>query len=264
MEANACRWCGTEIVDGAQKCSSCGARVAPLAGASENDATVEPAQSWAPPVVVGAPSAQTAARAAPIVSEVPQPPPGLTAAPTWTPPPTAARAGTHPLVWVMIALVAAVAAFATTRMMGGGPLTFPDSVLGQPKMTGPEIDAIVDTFEDTRIGGQTFRAAFYGSGTPTLMIVVADSSSLSNPEESWSGFGGGFASTSGTSVQLQGQETATIDGVNYICAPVTDMASTVCQWTDDRTTGYVLDYTVGDAKAGISRAQSVYEVVVTG
>jgi len=42
------------------------------------------------------------------------------------------------------------------------------------------------------------------------------------------------------------------------------MASTVCQWTDDRTTGYVLDYTVGDAKAGISRAQSVYEVVVTG
>jgi hypothetical protein len=330
VDNNACRWCGTEIVDGIDKCPSCGARVAPpraeaspngdgngdgngsghasepapvaatigttpvwASPAAESQAPVEAMQNWAPPVQIGAPAwaspaaatspAGSAAPAAPVSpaapsmeagaavepsppapADMPQPPLGPVVAPppSWTPVATAEKTRTSPLVYVAVAVVAAIAAFGAMRMLGGDLVTFPDTVLGQSKMTGPQVDTIVATLEDTQVAGQSFRAAFYGAGTPALMIVVADASSLADPEESWKGFGGGFASTSGTTVEQKAKQTADIDGVNYICAPVTNQQSTVCQWTDERTTGYVFDYTVGDPKAAITRTQSVYEVVV--
>jgi hypothetical protein len=129
---------------------------------------------------------------------------------------------------------------------------FPDQLAGQNHVTeGPSV-AIVDTVDQIVVMGHHFRAAAYGDGALSFIVLAVDASALPVPASALESFGTGFgAAGSGSSLDLKSEVSDVRAGVTYICAaiigPGSQIASgpapsTACIWADELTTGWVITY----------------------
>lgn len=129
---------------------------------------------------------------------------------------------------------------------------FPDRLAGQDHVTeGPSV-TIVDTIEQIVVMGHHFRAAAYGDGALSFLVLAVDASSLPVPASALESFGAGFGATSGGSgLDLESEVSDVRAGVTYICAAIIGPTGQVsvgpapasaCIWADESTTGWVITY----------------------
>jgi hypothetical protein len=239
-ETQRCQWCSAENPSGATFCSACGARLKPEPGTAipyaspagpEQAASVRPAPAEVVPT-----------------SRVPEhwpPPPGAEPAPRSRGPKIAVWSSVGVVVLLGLGLVG-------WRLTHHSLIGFPDQLAGQQHVTeGPSV-AIVDTIDQIVVMGHHFRAAAYGDGALSFLVLAVDASSLPVPASALESFGAGFgAAGGGSSLDLQSEVSDVRAGVTYICAaligPTSHIAagpapSSACIWADERTTGWVITY----------------------
>jgi hypothetical protein len=240
LETQRCQWCSAENPSAATFCSACGARLRP------GPATGIPA--------AGPVGLERVAGAGPVPAEVVT----TSAVPEhWPPPP-----GTEPAprsrgpkfaVWSSVGVVVLLGlGLVGWRLTHHSLIGFPDLLAGRQHVTeGPSV-AIVDTIDQIVVMGHHFRAAAYGDGALSFLVLAVDASSLPVPASALESFGAGFgAASSGSGLDLESEVSDVRAGVTYICAaiigPTSQIAagpapSSACIWADERTTGWVITY----------------------
>lgn len=137
------------------------------------------------------------------------------------------------VVLVTLAVVAGVFFF-----MNRGPgVELPTSFGGLTPVQNPQVDAALEMFRsEAQAEGASADMGIYGSaGVPSVALVWVADASVPNADAAFTEFAGGFNEGLGTGSLDEGlRTTQTIDGVDYLCAPVSGTpSSNVCMWEKD-------------------------------
>ena len=162
------------------------------------------------------------------------------------------------VVVVTLAVVAGVFFF-----MNRGPgVELPQSFGGLTQVHNPQVEAALETF---RSGADAQGAAadmgIYGSaGVPSVALVWVADASVPNADAAFTEFAGGFNEGLGTGMLDESQRTTeTIDGVQYLCAPVSGTpTSNVCMWERDDIFWILFDLSGSNMNATQDLAVAAY------
>jgi len=130
---------------------------------------------------------------------------------------------------VAIAVVLGVAAFVVLRRTG---THFPETLGGQPRNTSDPVHQLEDAVSQVRVGDMRMEVAVYGSDatSPAAMLIVIHDAPASladtSSEEFFHGLPSDLVSNGTSSADFSRAETATADGVDYLCVPIQASTST--------------------------------------
>jgi hypothetical protein len=138
-----------------------------------------------------------------------------------------------------MAIVLSLAAVAGVYffMHRGTSVQLPESFGGMTRIQNPQIESALDLFrsqaEDEGISADM---GIYGqAGTPSAALAWVADAGVPNADAAFTEFAGGFNDGLATgTLDTSRRTTETIDGVQYLCAPVSGSPpSNVCMWQKD-------------------------------
>jgi hypothetical protein len=189
-------------------------------------------------------------------------------------PPALPEAGRKRGRWIVVASIAAVLvigvaiAFVLTRGEDGG---LPESVLGIPRLHGPEADEFDRVLRSPTMAGAQLRGAIYGtSAEPLLIVFVVEEDELPSLslEATFRAAVIGFEDSAGgtTVVDEDALVQETAGSTDLMCAPmqwstpVAPPGGAFCMW-EGETTGMVISLRSSDPSAALNDTQAVAEAI---
>jgi hypothetical protein len=142
--------------------------------------------------------------------------------------------GTMALV-VVLSLAAVAGVY--LLMHRGTTVELPESFGGLTQIHNPQVESALELFR-SQAEGESISAdmGIYGqAGTPSVALAWVADAGVPNADAAFTEFAGGFNDGLATgSLDTSRRTTETIDGVQYLCAPVSGApASNVCMWQKD-------------------------------
>lgn len=179
----------------------------------------------------------------PVPSHWPPAPAGAYAAPETTGP----RLGLLGLVVAVTLGVVAVFAYLNLREPG---VSFPETFSGLQRVSTAQTDAAADSFRAaSEADGLDADMAFYGSAAmpeAALMWIRGAEDTPGGPAEAFDAFAEGFTSGYDGTLVTSGRTDRTVDGVTYVCAPVTgSLGAGICMWEEADVFWILLDVRPG-------------------
>ncbi len=173
----------------------------------------------------------------------PWPPPVPAAAPQ----PSGSAIGRTAGVASVVVGAAVVVWFVALR---GPDLSFPESLPNLERISTAQTDAAAESFRAaSEVDGLDADMAFYGSGSipeAALMWIRGTDGGATGPSEAFDAFARGSMGGSYGSVEPSGRTDRLIDGITYICAPVSGaVGAGICIWEDADVTWILLDVRPG-------------------
>lgn len=199
---------------------------------------------------------------------VPAPPPqpggfrGVTWTPQPVPAPVPARAGrdlrtTIGAVVLLLAVVAGGYLFVTA----GPDVELPESFGGFSQVRGAQVDFLLQEFqaEADRQGIDADMALYGSAGVPSLALIWVQDLTVPSTEEAFDAFATGFNEELGVgSLDGSRARTSLVDGISYLCAPVSSVPpANLCLWEDEEVFWILLDL------SGASRLSATQDLAVT-
>lgn len=137
--------------------------------------------------------------------------------------------------------------------------SFPDSLPGLERVSTAQTDAAAESLRAaSEAHGLDADMAFYGSGSmpqAALMWVRGADETLAGPDEVFDTFAAGFTSGSSGTLVTSDRSERRVDGVTYVCAPVTgSLGAGLCMWQEDDLFWVLLDVRPG---SGIDQTQDL-------
>ena len=186
------------------------------------------------------------------------PPPPVSVPGMVTPPPRTKRSPSVTLVAIVVAiLVISAAILASARLLGGSKKAMlPDSVGAFQTISSANVQQAIDAFHNQASqNGLEADLAVYGSGsTPRILLAWIRDATVTDPDTALTAFASGFAQGFGGSIAMDQKQTQTIEGVAFVCAPITGSTqAAICLWRQrevfyilfDPESGGNLDATLG-------------------
>ncbi len=162
------------------------------------------------------------------------------------------------VVLVSLAAVAGVWFF----MHRGTSVELPQSFGGLTQINNPQVESALDMFRSQAENeGISADMGIYGqAGTPTVALAWVADAGVSDADAAFTEFAGGFNDGLATgSLDTSRRTTETIDGVQYLCAPVSGTpASNVCLWQKDGIYWILFDLSGGSMNATQDLAVAAY------
>jgi hypothetical protein len=167
---------------------------------------------------------------------------GLVSPTGWAPAPTgfdSPRAtGGVSRVAAIVLLTVAVIGGAYWFVSRPDAVRVPESFGGLSRIENTQTEFVADAFrsevEGTGIEGDL---ALYGEGLPTTALIWVRDASVPTTDAAFDAFASGFDAGIGgqdASLDRSRRTTETVDGVTYVCAPVTGVTpGTICMWQED-------------------------------
>jgi len=164
------------------------------------------------------------------------------------------RASTRPssLRWLtaIVVSLAAIAAVSYLSLRGSGTTSFPDSFAGLARIESAQTDLAAQVFRSSsETEGMDADMAFYGSEVDpvaALMWIRGAEAAPGGPDDAFEAFAAGFASGNNGSVATSLRVERTVDGIRYVCAPVTGaLPAGLCMWEEDDVFWVLLDVRPG-------------------
>ena len=180
--------------------------------------------------------------------------PGATGARLPAGPGTATARSLPRLVAIVLVVLGAAAAIAYVGLREPG-ISFPSSFAALERIDGPQTDLAAEVFRSaSEAGGMEADVAFYGTdGEPVaaLMWIRGPDPAGGGSEEALEAFASGFASGNNGSVLTSSRIDRTVDGIDYVCAPVAgSLPAGLCLWAEDELFWVLLDVRPGTDLAG--------------
>lgn len=273
MNTKACPQCKGANLASAVLCVTCGARLAgppqvPAPGLPQGPPDPSPPSTpaWPQPIA-----------ASPVDPPAPPMPPGATVqywgTPTGSPPvPRRRRSFLVPILGLVAAAVISVGVLSILDR--GGSL--PGEIDGLERIHSADASTFEDTMAAQGYGDITMEGGMYGEGDRPLMVVGLIShlpqSELQAPLEFVFDQGaGGFAGTSGGTVDSSGALSTNVAGVDYRCAsfevpgPVAGAGGhgSMCMWLADDL-GFIITFRTADPSAAFADVRSAYDAIHVG
>ena len=156
--------------------------------------------------------------------------------PLSTPFPAQPRRSLGTMAAVVVVTLAAVAGVFFFMNRGPG-VVLPQSFGGLTQVTNPQVEEALDLFRSqSDAEGIAADMGIYGSaGVPSVALAWVADASVPNADAAFTEFAGGFNEGLGTGALDESHRTTeTIDGVQYLCAPVSGTpTSNICMWERD-------------------------------
>lgn len=154
----------------------------------------------------------------------------------------------------VIVITLAVIAGAWWFLNRGASVAMPDGFGGlsliQNEQTAIAVDAFASEADTAGIEGEM---ALYGDGVPTAALIWIHDASVPTTDEAFEQFATGFDAGIGASGSLDESRKTTdlVDGVTYVCAPVTSVApGTICMWQEDEIFWLLFEFSGQPQDAG--------------
>ena len=171
-------------------------------------------------------------------------------------------------IGIAVLVLLAMALFLYQRLQSG--ISFPDTIAEYQHNDSQIADAATEFMEKTiKSMGVEAKAAIYGdTAAPAFVVIAFEADGSALPGGGLEGFASGFAGSGAGSVDTGRAVTDTRDGVSYRCAPIILDRPTaigdpraVCLWTDEDTTGVVIDAVSADTTVAMDLAATVHDGV---
>lgn len=165
------------------------------------------------------------------------------------------------MVGVVIVTLAVVAG-AYLFMNRGPGVELPQSFGGLSQVQDPQVEAAVELFRsEAEAEGASADMGIYGSaGLPVAALVWVADASVPNADAAFTEFAGGFNEGLGTGTLDESRRTTeTIDGVSYLCAPISGTpTSNICMWERDDIFWILIDLSGSNMNATQELAVAAY------
>lgn len=160
------------------------------------------------------------------------------------PPPESTRSPAVRIVAVLVAiLVLSAGILAAVTVLGGSKTAMlPDAVGSFEKVESPNVRQATDAFHaQAKQNGLEADLAVYGTGsTPRILLAWIRDATVADPDTALTTFASGFARGFGGSIAMDQKQTQTVEGVVFVCAPVTgNTQAALCLW-QQRDVFYIL------------------------
>ena len=143
--------------------------------------------------------------------------------------------------------VIAAAAFVVLRQSGP---SFPQAISGLERVSNAQTDAAAGSFRAaSEADGLDADMAFYGSGSvpeAVHMWIRGADGSVVGPSEAFDALAQGFTSGYNGTLEMSGRTDHAIQGITYVCAPITGaLGAGICMWEEDDVFWVLLDVRPG-------------------
>ncbi len=178
------------------------------------------------------------------------PPAGWPAPPTSTPVGAQGHASRLGRLASIVAVAVGVTAAAAFIVLRQPDPSFPHAIAGLERVSNAQTDAASDSFRAaSEADGLDADMAFYGSGSvpeAALMWVRRAQGMVGGPSEAFDALAEGFTSGYNGTLETSGRTDHAIEGITYVCAPITGaLGAAVCMWEEDDVFWVLLDVRPG-------------------
>lgn len=144
---------------------------------------------------------------------------------------------------VVTVLVLSAGILAASTVLGGSKTPMlPEAVGSFKKIDSPNVRQATDAFHaQAEQNGLEADLTVYGTAsTPRILLAWMRDATVTDPDTALTTFASGFARGFGGSIAMDQKQTQTVEGVVFVCAPVTgNTQAALCLW-QQRDVFYVL------------------------